>query len=78
VSRPLEEVGRISIAVGFAFVAESNFRNLFMTSGYARGQLRWPNIVRAVGQALAFAPLTAVATARIERKMRDRPRRSSS
>ncbi|MFX5397196.1 hypothetical protein ABTD40_20130, partial [Acinetobacter baumannii] len=26
----------------------------------------WPNIVRAVGQALAFAPLSAVATAGIE------------
>lgn len=39
-----------------------------MTSGYARGQLRWPNIVRAVGHALAFAPLTAVATARIEKE----------
>jgi DHA2 family multidrug resistance protein len=28
--------------------------------------LFWPNVVRAVGQALAFAPLSAVATAGIE------------
>jgi MFS transporter, DHA2 family, multidrug resistance protein len=32
----------------------------------AADQLFWPNVVRAVGQALAFAPLSAVATAGIE------------
>ena len=29
-------------------------------------QLLWPNIVRAFGQALVFAPLSAIATAGIE------------
>jgi DHA2 family multidrug resistance protein len=40
--------------------------NIFMTPDYGSDQLFWPNVVRAVGQALAFAPLSAVATAGIE------------
>ncbi len=57
---------RIIIAVGFALFAGSNFMNIFMTNDYATDQLFWPNVVRAVGQALCFAPLSAVATAGIE------------
>jgi DHA2 family multidrug resistance protein len=40
--------------------------NIYMTTDYGSDQLFWPNVVRAVGQALAFAPLSAVATAGIE------------
>jgi len=54
------------IAAGFALFAASNFMNIYMTPDYASDQLFWPNVVRAVGQALAFAPLSAVATAGIE------------
>jgi MFS transporter, DHA2 family, multidrug resistance protein len=57
---------RIMITVGFALFAASNFMNIYMTSDYAADQLFWPNVVRAVGQALMFAPLSAVATAGIE------------
>src|SRR5689334_17353819 len=57
---------RIVIGIGFALFAASNFMNIYMTSDYATDQLFWPNVVRAVGQALAFAPLSAVATAGIE------------
>ena len=57
---------RAIIGVGFVLFAASNFMNIFMTTNYAADQLFWPNIVRAVGQALVFAPLTAVATAGIE------------
>src|SRR5712671_1123012 len=57
---------RIIIGVGFALFAASNFMNIYMTPDYATDQLFWPNIVRAVGQALVFAPLSAVATAGIE------------
>jgi len=57
---------RIIIGVGFALFAASNFMNIFMTNDYASDQLFWPNVVRAVGQALCFAPLSAVATAGIE------------
>jgi MFS transporter, DHA2 family, multidrug resistance protein len=57
---------RIIIGIGFALFAASNFMNVHMTADYASDQLFWPNVVRAVGQALAFAPLSAVATAGIE------------
>ncbi len=57
---------RIIIGVGFALFAASNFMNVHMTGDYASDQLFWPNVVRAVGQALVFAPLSAVATAGIE------------
>jgi DHA2 family multidrug resistance protein len=57
---------RIVIGLGFALFAASNFMNIYMTNDYAADQLFWPNVVRAVGQALAFAPLSAVATAGIE------------
>jgi DHA2 family multidrug resistance protein len=59
---------RILIIAGFALFAASNFMNVYMTADYASDQLFWPNIVRAIGQALAFTPLTAVATAGIERE----------
>jgi DHA2 family multidrug resistance protein len=54
------------IAVGFALFAASNFMNVTMTGDYAADQLLWPNVIRAIGQALVFAPLSAVATAGIE------------
>ncbi|MBR1217608.1 multidrug efflux MFS transporter [Bradyrhizobium sp. U87765 SZCCT0131] len=57
---------RLLIAFGLALFAVSNFMNIYMTVDYAADQLLWPNIVRAVGQALCFAPLSAVATAGIE------------
>jgi DHA2 family multidrug resistance protein len=59
---------RILIAVGLALFAASNFMNIYMTADYSADQLLWPNIVRAVGQALAFTPLTAIATAGIEKE----------
>ncbi|MGY4629398.1 hypothetical protein ACVWY3_007154 [Bradyrhizobium sp. USDA 4486] len=40
--------------------------NIYMTNDYAADQLLWPNVVRAIGQALVMAPLSAVATAGIE------------
>jgi DHA2 family multidrug resistance protein len=57
---------RFIIGVGFVLFAGSNFMNIFMTSDYAADQLLWPNVVRAVGQALVMAPLSAVATSGIE------------
>jgi DHA2 family multidrug resistance protein len=57
---------RIVIGIGFALFAASNFMNIHMTGDTGADQLLWPNIVRAIGQALAFAPLSAVATAGIE------------
>jgi MFS transporter, DHA2 family, multidrug resistance protein len=57
---------RVIIGVGFALFAASNFMNITMTNDYATYQLFWPNVVRAVGQAFVFAPLSAVATSGIE------------
>ena len=57
---------RAIISIGFALFAASNFMNVGMTGDTGADQLLWPNIVRAVGQALVFAPLSAVATAGIE------------
>jgi len=57
---------RIIIGVGFVLFAASNFLNITMTNDTAADQLLWPNIVRAIGQALVMAPLSAVATAGIE------------
>lgn len=57
---------RIIIGVGFVLFAASNFMNIYMTNDYGSDQLLWPNIVRAIGQALVLAPLSAVATAGIE------------
>ncbi|PIS99387.1 DSBA oxidoreductase [Bradyrhizobium nitroreducens] len=57
---------RIVIGVGFVLFSASNFMNIYMTSDYAADQLLWPNVVRAIGQALVMAPLSAVATAGIE------------
>ena len=54
------------IVIGFALFAASNFMNVYMTNDYATDQLFWPNVVRAVGQALVFTPLSAIATAGIE------------
>ena len=59
---------RYIIAVGFALFAASNFMNIYMTGDYATDQLFWPNIVRAVGQALAFAPLSAITSVGIEKE----------
>ena len=57
---------RLLIALGFALFAASNFMNIYMTADYATDQLFWPNVVRAIGQALVMTPLSAVATAGIE------------
>jgi DHA2 family multidrug resistance protein len=57
---------RLVISIGFALFAASNFMNIYMTTDYGSDQLFWPNVIRATGQALAFAPLAAVATAGIE------------
>ena len=57
---------RLIIVIGFSLFAASNFMNIYMTNDYATDQLFWPNIVRALGQALVMVPLSAVATSGIE------------
>src|SRR3954462_3486277 len=57
---------RIVIGIGFTLFAASNFMNIYMTADSASAQLFWPNVVRALGQALVRAPPPSVATAGIE------------
>jgi len=57
---------RILIGLGFTLFAVSNFMNIYLTVDYAGPQLFWPNIVRALGQAMVMTPLSAVASAGIE------------
>jgi len=57
---------RIIIAIGFALFAASSFMNIHMNNLTAADELLWPNIVRAVGQALVMTPLSVVATSGIE------------
>jgi DHA2 family multidrug resistance protein len=59
---------RLLIVIGFALFAGSNFLNIFMTPDYAADQLLIPNIVRAIGQALVFTPLTGITNAGIEKE----------
>jgi DHA2 family multidrug resistance protein len=58
--------GRLIIGLGFALFAASNLMNIHLSDDVAADQLLWPNIVRAIGQALVLAPLAAIATAGIE------------
>src|SRR5262249_12722849 len=57
---------RFLIILGFALFAASNFMNTGLSLDYSGPQLFWPNIVRAIGQALVMTPLSAMASAGIE------------
>jgi DHA2 family multidrug resistance protein len=57
---------RALVGLGFALFAISNFMNIYMSYDYAGDQLLWANIVRAIGQAMVLAPLSAISTAGIE------------
>lgn len=59
---------RAMVAVGFVLFAASNFMNVALDSNAAGPQFFWPNIVRALGQAIVFTPLSAIATAGMERE----------
>ena len=59
---------RLLVAFGLALFATSNFMNIYMSADVAGDQLLWPNIVRALGQAVVLAPLSAIASAGIERE----------
>jgi DHA2 family multidrug resistance protein len=57
---------RALVGFGFVLFAISNFMNIHMTADYAGDQLFWANIVRAIGQSVVLAPLSAISTAGIE------------
>ncbi|HEY9767148.1 MAG TPA: DHA2 family efflux MFS transporter permease subunit [Coleofasciculaceae cyanobacterium] len=57
---------RFLAAVGFSIFALSCFMNSNMTSQTDITQLRWSQLVRALGQPLMIVPLTTIATGNIE------------
>jgi DHA2 family multidrug resistance protein len=58
--------GRILVGFGFAMFAASNFMTVHLSNDFGGDQFFWPNIVRAIGQAVILGPLSAMATAGIE------------
>jgi DHA2 family multidrug resistance protein len=56
---------RLLIGVGLGLLAAGNLLSINMTADYSADQLLMPNVLRAIGQALCFAPLSAVAMAGI-------------
>ncbi|WP_223280075.1 MDR family MFS transporter [Nostoc sp. PA-18-2419] len=59
---------RFMAAVGFSLFAVSCFMNSHMTQYTGINELRWSQLVRALGQPLMILPLTSIATANIERE----------
>jgi DHA2 family multidrug resistance protein len=52
---------RLLVVIGLVVFAGSCFMNLELDQNYAAPQLFRPDIVRALGQAIVFTPLTAIA-----------------
>jgi DHA2 family multidrug resistance protein len=55
-------------AIGFALFAASNLMMIDLDANFSGPQMFWPNIVRAIGQAVTLTPLSAVATALIAKE----------
>ena len=69
VPRLMQKVdARLLTAIGFALLAVSNLMMVYIDSDFSGPQLFWPNIVRALGQAVILTPLSAIATAAIARE----------
>jgi DHA2 family multidrug resistance protein len=56
---------RLLVAVGLVIFAASCFMNLWLDQDYAAPQLFWPNVIRALGQAIVMTPISAIALAGI-------------
>jgi MFS transporter, DHA2 family, multidrug resistance protein len=59
---------RLIVVVGLCVFAVSCFMNAYMSPDYAGDQLRPPNIVRSVGQAVVLTPLASIAMVGIARQ----------
>jgi DHA2 family multidrug resistance protein len=59
---------RVLVFTGLVLFAYSNFADMWLSPDIGGDQLFWPNIVRALGQALAMTPLSAFGTDGIERE----------
>jgi DHA2 family multidrug resistance protein len=52
---------RLLVATGLLIFAGSCFMNLELDQNYAAPQLFWPDVVRALGQAIVMTPISAIA-----------------
>jgi DHA2 family multidrug resistance protein len=52
---------RLLVSLGLLVFAGSCFMNLELDQDYASPQLFWPNVIRAVGQAIVMTPISAIA-----------------
>jgi MFS transporter, DHA2 family, multidrug resistance protein len=52
---------RLLVGIGFVVFAVSCFMNLWLDRDYAAPQLFWPNVIRALGQAIVMTPISAIA-----------------
>jgi MFS transporter, DHA2 family, multidrug resistance protein len=52
---------RLLVGIGLVVFAASCFMNLWLDQDYAAPQLLWPNVVRALGQAIVMTPISAIA-----------------
>jgi len=59
---------RVMIGVGISLFAVSCFMNAYMTHDYGINELRWSQLVRAMGQPLIMVPLSTIATAGMEKQ----------
>ena len=59
---------RLLIGTGVSLFAVSCFMNAYMTHDYGINELRWSQLVRAMGQPLIMVPLSTIATAGMEKQ----------
>ncbi|MGA8402082.1 MAG: DHA2 family efflux MFS transporter permease subunit [Stellaceae bacterium] len=52
---------RVLVGVGLVVFAASCFMNLWLDQDYAAPQFFWPNVIRALGQAIVMTPISAIA-----------------
>jgi DHA2 family multidrug resistance protein len=52
---------RLLVGVGLLVFAASCFMNLWLDGDYAAPQLFWPDVIRALGQAIVMTPISAIA-----------------
>src|ERR1700684_183946 len=52
---------RLLVGTGLVVFAVSCFMNLYLDQNVAAPQLFWPNIIRALGQAIVMTPISAIA-----------------
>ena len=59
---------RVMIGAGVSLFAVSCFMNAYMTHDYGINELRWSQLIRAMGQPLIMVPLSTIATAGMEKQ----------